>query len=286
MSPQTDMMAPHDPMPHQPGMMPTRMPTSQQMMPQSNAMTTRSGMMSQARMGHPGGMMGSHGNPGMPPDDMMLSHGNMTSQAGMMRPHGGMATSQTGMMPQQRMMSPQAAMMQQHGMAPQTRMSSHSPVMEPHTMGMEPHPMDGPMGYHPMHGNMPNNAGMPEMHGMHNMPNRYPGPKQMHRNLPVSSAMGPNAGPMVRTSMAAAGGSPMMHMDGNMREPGMIPMESKPISQSQAGRTVHTSSPSPLSLLQSRFSPPLLPDGKGPKQTLQYFPQGNPTPSLFFSGKK
>ncbi len=136
------------------------------------------------------------------------------------------------------------------------------------------------MGFHPMHGSMLNNTGMQDMRGMHSMPNRFPGPKQMQRNLGgAPPTMGHSVGPMGRTSGMAPGGSPIMHIDGNPRDSNLLQSESKPMSQSQVGRTIHTSSPSPLSLLQSRFSPPLLPDGKGPKQTLQYFPQGNPTPA-------
>ncbi|XP_033638632.1 B-cell CLL/lymphoma 9 protein-like [Asterias rubens] len=275
MSPQPNIMAPHDAMHHPPGMMQTRMPTSQQMMSQANMGPRQGLMMSQARMGPP------HGNPCMPPEEMMLSHGNMTSQPGMMMSHGGMVTSQAGMMSQQRMMSSQPTMMQQQGMNAQTRMASRSPIIESHGMGFDPHhPMDGPMGFHPMHGNMLNNTGMQDMRGMHSMPNRFPGPKQMQRNLGgAPPTMGHSVGPMGRTSGIAPGGSPIMHIDGNPRDSNLMQSESKPISQSQVGRSIHTSSPSPLSLLQSRFSPPLLPDGKGPKQTLQYFPQGNPTPA-------
>ncbi|XP_071497197.1 uncharacterized protein [Diadema antillarum] len=227
---------------------------------QSQMIPGQGPMMSSARMPQQGGMIS--------PQSSMMSH-SMPHQSGMMSPSMGpvdMISPQPGPMPgpmtreQQRMMMSQSRMMAA-GVPQGHPMMDGAAGPMPGGPGMMPHPMDrGVM------------QGMSFDHGMNPGMNpnmmRFSGPRGM-----------PNAGFMEGGMPSGPGRTNMPHpgmMGGGMVQGGqeinMMGMERgmpvgpnmPPSSSGQAN--------SPLSLLQSRFSPPLLPDGKGPKQTLQYFP--------------
>lgn len=286
MTSHANMMSQSNMMQSQPGMMTSQsnmmpsqsniMPSPTGMMSSQAGMTSSAGMVPNSMMESQSAMMNSDSQMMSPSARMMASQGRgpinsngpmmsspgmrMTNPQGMIGPDGmsgpgvtptgGPMMSVPGRPSSTGMMSPHMTAMNNPDMVmPNAKSQGH--LMQTGMGPGHPNPMDG----------MPGHMDMTQVgnHVPANMSSRFPNPKaaMMESGGIVEGGM-----PQVRGGMMADGVPMDQVMDHPMNRQ-MMPGMRQPQPTS------------PLSLLQTRFSPPLPPDGKGPTKTLQYFPPGS-----------
>lgn len=179
----------------------------------------------------------------------MMGHEGMPPGPGMTPPAAGPMMASQGRPPSVGMMSPHMGPINNPDMM-MSKTQGHmmsSGMVPGHPNAMDSMP-GGPMDMVSVGNHIPQN-----------MPSRFPNPKT---GMMDSSSMVDGSMPSVRPGMMPDGAATMDQvMDHPMNRQMMQGMrQPQPTS--------------PLSLLQTRFSPPLPPDGKGPTKTLQYFPPG------------
>lgn len=248
------------------------------MMASQAAMMSQAGMTPQAGMAHNHHMIDHHGPSGMMTSERVM----MSPSARMMTPQGRGPMNSNGpmMSPVMRMTNP---MMGHDGMPGHGMPSSGGPMMtnhgRPSSAGMmSPHlgPMSNPemiMSHQKAQSHMiPSSIGPGHPNAMDGMP----GHMDMGNHLPggmPSRFANPKAG-MMDTSGMVEGSMPNVRGAMMPDGAGMDQVMEHPMSRQMMASMRQPQPTSPLSLLQTRFSPPLPPDGKGPTKTLQYFPPG------------